>query len=164
MIGIYKITNPIGEVYIGKSKNIYQRFLSHKNKSGYAQLKLKKSYQIHGFDNHSFKVIFECNENDLNIFEAFFIDRYNSVNDGLNGQNPNVDISNVDKCIIELNTYPIKEIDTEIKAKQIHLDEKVIKALTFLAVKDNTTFKELAQKILELAAIESGYYEQSNSN
>lgn len=51
-----------------------------------------------------------------------------------------------------------------MKAKQIHLDEKVIKALTFLAVKDNTTFKELAQKILELAAIESGYYEQSNSN
>jgi hypothetical protein len=35
-----------------------------------------------------------------------------------------------------------------MKAKQIHLDEKVIETLTIKAVKERTTFKELAQKIL----------------
>lgn len=35
-----------------------------------------------------------------------------------------------------------------MKAKQIHLDEKVIETITIKAVKEKTTFKELAQKIL----------------
>lgn len=35
-----------------------------------------------------------------------------------------------------------------MKAKQIHLDEKVVEILTIKAVKEKTTFKELAQKIL----------------
>jgi len=35
-----------------------------------------------------------------------------------------------------------------MKAKQIHLEEKVIEVLTIKAVKEKTTFKELAQKIL----------------
>jgi len=35
-----------------------------------------------------------------------------------------------------------------MKAKQIHLEEKVVEVLTIKAVKEKTTFKELAQKIL----------------
>jgi hypothetical protein len=35
-----------------------------------------------------------------------------------------------------------------MKAKQIHLDEKVIEILAIKAVKEKTTFKELVQKIL----------------
>lgn len=35
-----------------------------------------------------------------------------------------------------------------MKAKQIHLNEKVIESITIKAVKEKTTFKELAQKIL----------------
>jgi hypothetical protein len=35
-----------------------------------------------------------------------------------------------------------------MKAKQIHLSEAVIETLTIKAVKEKTTFKELAQKIL----------------
>jgi len=31
MIGIYKITNPEGKIYIGLSKNIEKRFKNHKN-------------------------------------------------------------------------------------------------------------------------------------
>lgn len=100
MIGIYKITNPIGEVYIGQSTNIYQRFLSHKR--ALFQLKLKDSYSLHGFDNHSFKVIYLCDKESLSLYEAFFIDRYDSINDGLNTHMPNVDISCVDKETIEI--------------------------------------------------------------
>ena len=33
MIGIYKITNPIGQVYIGQSKDIKKRFTYYTNKS-----------------------------------------------------------------------------------------------------------------------------------
>jgi len=35
-----------------------------------------------------------------------------------------------------------------MKAKLIHLDEKVVESLTIKAAKEKTTFKELAQKIL----------------
>jgi len=35
-----------------------------------------------------------------------------------------------------------------LKAKQIHLDEKVVETLTIKAVKERTTFKELVQKLL----------------
>lgn len=35
-----------------------------------------------------------------------------------------------------------------MKAKLIHLDEKVVESLTIKAAKEKTTFKKLAQKIL----------------
>ena len=35
-----------------------------------------------------------------------------------------------------------------MKSKLIHLDEKTIETLTIKAVKERTTFKELAQKLL----------------
>lgn len=42
-----------------------------------------------------------------------------------------------------------------LKAKQIHLDEKVIEILTIKAVKQKTTFKELAQQLLTNIANDS---------
>lgn len=58
IIGIYKITNPIGEVYIGQSTNILKRFYSHK--LNYGGSKLKESIKKYGFENHTFELKEEC--------------------------------------------------------------------------------------------------------
>jgi group I intron endonuclease len=87
MIGIYKITNPIGEIYIGQSKNIKNRFATHKYcfKTKTKQWgKLQKSFNKYGFENHFFEVIEECPIEDLNKKECYWQTFYNSIEKGLN--------------------------------------------------------------------------------
>ena len=74
MIGIYKITNPLNEIYIGKSVNIIRRFKQHKTSC--SNKKLKLSFDIHGIENHKFEVLFECKESDLFIKEQEMINIY----------------------------------------------------------------------------------------
>jgi len=83
MIGIYKITNPEGLVYIGRSKNIIGRFTSHRCGNN-PPSKLSESFLKYGFERHKLEIIYECKEDDLKGSEVFFIKKYNSVNNGLN--------------------------------------------------------------------------------
>lgn len=72
MIGIYKITNPQGKVYIGQSVNI------NKRKNCYAQYRCKDQISIYrslikyGFENHKFEVIEECKLEELIQREIFW--------------------------------------------------------------------------------------------
>ena len=50
MVGIYKITNPKGQAYIGLSKNIEKRFQSHKKLQFKGNVKLRESLVEHGGD------------------------------------------------------------------------------------------------------------------
>jgi group I intron endonuclease len=85
MVGIYKITNPKGKIYIGQSKNINNRFDSYKKLYHCSQQrKLYNSLKKYGPENHKFEIIKECNIQDLNKFEIEYILYYNTVNDGLN--------------------------------------------------------------------------------
>ena len=85
MVGIYKITNPKGKVYIGKSIDInkrltYYKYYSHRK----TQHKLNNSISKYGFENHILEIIEECDESKLNEKEIFWIEYYNSVEYGLN--------------------------------------------------------------------------------
>lgn len=85
MIGIYKITNPNSKIYIGQSKNIYNRFNQYKSLSqSKLQKKLHYSFKKYGIENHTFEIIEECSVNELNIRERYWQDFYNVLNDGLN--------------------------------------------------------------------------------
>lgn len=73
MVGIYKITNPKGKVYIGQSINIEER------KRKYSKLykesigpKLFNSLKKYGWGNHKFEIIQECSIKDLNELETFY--------------------------------------------------------------------------------------------
>jgi group I intron endonuclease len=82
--GIYKITNPKGEIYIGCSQNIPVRWMNYKNSSKTAkQPKLNMSFETYGFENHIFEII-EDVENLLSQKEKYWIEFYNSYNKGLN--------------------------------------------------------------------------------
>lgn len=84
-IGIYKIINPKGKIYIGKSKNIELRFNSYyKLYHCSQQRKLYNSLKKYNPENHIFEIIKECDVDDLNQYEIQYIKYYNSVKQGLN--------------------------------------------------------------------------------
>jgi group I intron endonuclease len=98
MIGIYRITNPKGEVYIGQSRKVEKRIKYYNSiNSSIGQVKLYNSFLTYGIENHKFDIIEECDVLDLNIRERYWQDFYNSVTNGLNTKltsktksNPNV--------------------------------------------------------------------------
>jgi len=70
-IGIYKITSPSGKIYIGQSINIEKRWkehISYKDK----KTKLCVSFKKHGFENHNFEIIEECDVNCLDKHEIYW--------------------------------------------------------------------------------------------
>ena len=84
MRGIYKITNPEGKIYIGKSKNIKKRFETYKLLNCKKQPKLFRSLAKYGWVNHLFEIIEECPLNILTERETYYIEYYNSTDCGLN--------------------------------------------------------------------------------
>lgn len=84
MIGIYKITSPSNKIYIGQTVNFSKRLSAYKNHKCKMQPKLFNSLEKYGFENHTIELIKECTIEDLNYFERYYQEYYNSVLDGLN--------------------------------------------------------------------------------
>lgn len=94
IIGIYKITNLInGKIYIGKSLNIKARIQAHKSyyktnapskNNKYWHNKLYTAMREFGIDNFSFEVIEECKSEELDQKEIYWINYYDSYNNGYN--------------------------------------------------------------------------------
>lgn len=86
IIGIYKITNPKGKIYVGQSIDcidrweIYYKKLNCKN-----QRKLYLSLKKYGWENHKFEIIEECDLELLNKQERYWQEYYNVI--GKNGLN-----------------------------------------------------------------------------
>ena len=79
MVGIYKITSPTGKVYIGQAVDIKRRWAEHKltfRTSSNSFSRLYKSFYKHGVDSHTFEVIEECLEEELNRRERYWQDLY----------------------------------------------------------------------------------------
>lgn len=85
--GIYKITNKITKhSYIGQSINIIQRWNSHiscadNNTYNYP---LYKSIQKYGIEAFTFEILELCDKQSLNEREQYWINYYNTYNDGYN--------------------------------------------------------------------------------
>lgn len=82
MIGIYKFTNTInGKSYIGQSTNIKKRRTNHKSwakclrDTSYIDSEMSK----YGFDNFTFEILEECNPEELDEREQYYIKKYNTV-------------------------------------------------------------------------------------
>ena len=86
--GVYKITNTItGDLYIGSSKNVKQRWRSHKKPSTWKNNPNKQLYQDiqkYGVDKFAFEIIAEVEESFLKETEQKFIETlkptYNNYN------------------------------------------------------------------------------------
>jgi group I intron endonuclease len=85
MIGIYKITNPKGKIYIGQTIDFDRRVYQYKMLNCKEQPKLYNSLKKYGFDNHTFELIFQCFECYLTYWERYYQELYNSTeNNNLN--------------------------------------------------------------------------------
>lgn len=81
MVGIYKITNTInGKCYIGQSTNLANRIRKHINtlRNGTNRNKhLQNAYNKYGPGTFTIEIIEECDKEELNEREIFWIDFYN---------------------------------------------------------------------------------------
>lgn len=89
MIGIYKIQNKQnGKVYIGKSKNIMQRWSIHEQmleQNNHHSIKLQEDFNnSNGLQDFSFEILEICDSKDLTEKEKFYIKKFNSIEDGYN--------------------------------------------------------------------------------
>lgn len=76
IIGIYKITNPKNEVYIGQTTNWIIRKTQYKNLHCKEQPKILKSLLEFGFENHQFEMIKEYLESELDEKESYHKQQY----------------------------------------------------------------------------------------
>lgn len=78
--GIYAIVNPVGEIYIGYSKQLRDRVKQHKKWVSPELKLLGRSMFKHGRKNHKFYLVKEIDENEsVQVFkemEKFFIEKY----------------------------------------------------------------------------------------
>jgi group I intron endonuclease len=86
--GIYKITSPSGKIYIGQSVNVFKRKRYYETENCSGQRKLYASIKKYGFANHKFEIICECDRDELNDREFYYISLYQTWNTplGLNLQ------------------------------------------------------------------------------
>ena len=86
MIGIYKIINPKGKIYIGQSVDIEDRKKQYKYLSKYSLgRKIKNSIKKYGWENHTHEIIEECSVEQLDEREIFWGTYYNVLRkNGLN--------------------------------------------------------------------------------
>lgn len=88
MVGIYKIINPNGKIYIGQTVNIQRRFKTYKSLKCKEQPKLYNSLIKYGAENHKFEVIGEFMKSELTKYERYFQEMFDST--GINGLNCNL--------------------------------------------------------------------------
>lgn len=85
VVGIYKITNPKGRVYIGQSINVENRIQQYRSLINCkTQRKLYNSLKKYGPKQHCFNILEECNVEDLNTRERYYQDLYKCLENGLN--------------------------------------------------------------------------------
>lgn len=83
--GIYKIESPSGRIYIGQAVDITRRFKEYKNiNKSKLQIKLHRSFNKYGIENHIFEIIEKCDTSLLNDKERYYQDYYNVLQEGLN--------------------------------------------------------------------------------
>lgn len=76
MVGIYKITNPDSNIYIGQSINIKNRKDSYRKLACKKQPKIFLSLKKHGWKQHIFEIIEYCSIEQLNERETYWKQYY----------------------------------------------------------------------------------------
>jgi group I intron endonuclease len=80
---IYKITSPSNRIYVGQTNDFNKRLFSHKHsikKKNCSHVILINSFKKHGFDEHIFEIIEECDDCLLDEKEIYWIKKLNTFN------------------------------------------------------------------------------------
>jgi len=82
MVGIYKIINPKGKIYIGSSKDVNRRKREYEYLRCKQQPKIYYSLKKYGWGNHIFEIIEECSIENLNKIEIKWKKHYLELHKG----------------------------------------------------------------------------------
>jgi group I intron endonuclease len=138
MVGIYKITNPKGKIYIGQSVNIEKRKYYYQTLHCKKQIMLYNSIKKYGWENHKFEIIEECSIENLDKRENYWGMCYNTLEEGLNlrlGKGRGTCSSKVKTKIGKSNSKPKpKNFNQKLKKPilQFNLEGKLIKKYSSL--------------------------------
>lgn len=106
-IGIYKIKNLLnGNVYIGQSVDIEKRWSTHKAelKNNYHHnIHLQNAWNKYGEENFEFSIVEECNINQLDEREIYWISKFNSYGNGYNLTSGGGNTESFSKSIIQFD-------------------------------------------------------------
>lgn len=121
MTGIYKIENKENhKVYIGKSKDIMQRWSAHERalaKQEHHSKKLQEDYNLFGgIQAFDFSIIETCSADELLEKENYYIQFYDSIKNGYN-MTPDNSLNIRNEISISFQTY--KELQTRIGSSYI---------------------------------------------
>lgn len=88
--GIYMITNNVNaKIYIGQSVNIKKRLIQHRETNGSNGTSIIHQEIVkYGAENFSYSVLRKCSKEELDYFESYYIEKYNSTNEDI-GYNVN---------------------------------------------------------------------------
>jgi group I intron endonuclease len=104
MTGIYAIENiATGEVYVGQSRNIpnrYQQHLSMLERGEHHSLKLQKAYNSTGAEGFTLKILELCDESELDRKEQEWIQKLDAYDKGYNMRNQTELPSNLDSFYV----------------------------------------------------------------
>ena len=126
MIGIYKITNSKGKIYIGQSVDLGRRQSTYsKLQDCKGQPRLYNSLVKYGFSEHIFEVVEQCGVEGLNTRERYWQDFYDVLGkEGLNcrltgtaDRSGYVSKESTKKRINKLKQFYSTEQGAEVKAK-----------------------------------------------
>ena len=85
---IYRITNPTGRIYIGKTTRLNDRISCYRNNQVTDQKIISRSIAKYGWDKHSFEIIATAPSDQLNELEQKYIQEHNSFHyENENGMN-----------------------------------------------------------------------------
>lgn len=138
MVGIYKITNPKGKIYIGQSVDIGKRKYYYQTLHCKKQIMLYNSIKKYGWENHRFEIIEECSIENLDKRENHWGIYYNTLEEGLNlrlGKGRGTCSNKVKTKIGKSNSKPKpKNFNQKLKKPilQFNLEGKLIKKYSSL--------------------------------
>lgn len=126
--GVYKVTNTInGKSYIGKSKDIRQRWIKHSyvNETKRRINLLTRAIRKYGVENFTFEILAEAEGSELSYLELFYIKEYNTTVTGYN----------------IVGAYQSHEVKSKI-----YLDDNLRKSILKDLSECELTYKEIADK------------------
>ena len=118
--GIYCIKNLVNnKVYIGQSIDIDKRWYTHKselNRNAHKNKKLQNAWNKYGSSQFEFRILKVCSKDELDNFEKYYIDFYDSYKNGYNQDLGGYQIRDFSETMINNMRYaqvskPIYQID-----------------------------------------------------
>lgn len=131
MLGIYKILSPSGKVYIGQSKNIYNRFLRYHKLDCKSQGKLYNSLKKYTPNQHLFEIVcllpIDVSQDILNKYEDIYLKSYKQFYEVLNIRDAgsNGKMSEETKIKIGLANKHLMTDDKRQKISLLHKGKKL---------------------------------------